>query len=215
MSRENNRYNLVEKSKFLLFNLIYLLLVFSLMRCGLPANESDEGEVHTIEGVHNVKPLELREKLVHNHFSDLIGDRRTALLLIKYADRYELDLYLLYAMIKVESSFDSYKITRKGSRGLRVGLCQLDPDLFKELDIKELIDEEVNISRGSALLKEALEKYGGNPVLALASFREGKSKIVKKQLGKETLDYIQAIFIEQERIKESVELYLKEHEYLF
>lgn len=214
MLNPENRADLLKNLKFLLFNMLYLVLIFSLIKCPSPLEVDNSDEVKTMEGVHNVKPFNTRERLIHNHLSDLIGDRRTALLVMKYADRYELELNFLYALIKVESGFDSFKITRRGDLGIRVGLCQLNPADFVELEIKELIDEEVNIGKGAALLRECLDIYEENPVMALASYREGKSRILKKQLGKESLDYIQAIFIEQDEIALSIKEYLKEHEFL-
>jgi len=93
----------------------------------------------------------------------------------KAADHYQLPFSLLKAIIKVESDFDPFAVSRKGAQGL----MQIMPDNQIELQIKNAFDPAENIMAGTRYLKYLLEKFNKNITLALAAYNAGPSVVEK------------------------------------
>lgn len=100
-----------------------------------------------------------------------------------YSEEYNVDKYLVLAIIKNESNF---KVEAKSSKNAK-GLMQLMNDTAEEvagkLDIeyKEelLYDEKINIQLGTKYISELLEKYNGNYILAVITYNAGMGKVDK------------------------------------
>lgn len=108
----------------------------------------------------------------------------------KYAEEYNLDKYLVYAVIKVESKFNPEAISNAGA----VGLMQVMEDTAKECNEKggfgydipeDLSNPEVNIRIGCYYLNLLYEKYG-DMELAVMAYNGGKGN-VDKWLADESL----------------------------
>lgn len=89
---------------------------------------------------------------------------------------YEVDIYLVYAIIKVESSFDA---SAKSSAGA-LGLMQLIPDTAEymkgeELAEEELFDPTINIDLGIKYLKYLSEKFNSREWVIVA-YNAGETK---------------------------------------
>lgn len=82
----------------------------------------------------------------------------------KYAYEYGIPEYVVYSVIKVESSFDSGAVSDDGA----VGLMQMMPDTFnwltsmrkENLDSAMLYDPETNIKYGTYYLSYLYVRYG-------------------------------------------------------
>ncbi|MFU0833636.1 MAG: Lytic transglycosylase domain-containing protein [Oscillospiraceae bacterium] len=82
----------------------------------------------------------------------------------KYAQEYNLDPALVYAVIRSESNFNADAESRSGA----LGLMQLMPDTFQWLQESEnesysdenLLQPDINIRYGCRYLSMMLEKYG-------------------------------------------------------
>ena len=82
----------------------------------------------------------------------------------KYASQYGVPEYLVYAVIKTESDFESGAVSEAGA----VGLMQMMPDTFnwlttitkEKLDTGLLYDPETNIKYGTYYLSYLYLKYG-------------------------------------------------------
>ncbi len=90
----------------------------------------------------------------------------------KYGAEYGVPEYILYAVIKTESDFESNKLSDRGD----VGLMQLSPDTFawlttltkEELDPGILYDPETNIRYGAYMLSYLYTEYSRwNTVFAI------------------------------------------------
>ncbi len=97
-----------------------------------------------------------------------------------YADKYDLDEELIYAVIKAESNFDKNAKSSKGAIGLMQLMEETAQDIAKKENIEidydnikeELLDVDTNINIGSKYLKELLNKYG-NKEIAVAAYNAG------------------------------------------
>lgn len=106
-----------------------------------------------------------------------------------YANRYKLDKYLVQAVIKAESNFDRYAVSKAGAQGL----MQLMPGTSAEMSISDPFDPGQNIAGGTQYLFRLLKLFDNNLDLTLAAYNAGPGN-VKKYKGvppfPETRNYI-------------------------
>lgn len=100
----------------------------------------------------------------------------------KYAQEYEVDELLIYAMIKAESNFKTNSVSSSGA----IGLMQLMEETAKEVAQKieyrytskeELFEPELNIRLGTYYFSELLQRYEGNVALALTAYNAGTGTV--------------------------------------
>ena len=106
--------------------------------------------------------------------------------------RYGLSFFLIKAMIKVESNFDSRAVSKKGA----LGLMQIMPQNLQAFNIQEPYDPEDNIMGGARYFKSLIERFDEKLPLALAAYNAGPT-IVDKYRDippiKETKDYVKKV----------------------
>lgn len=108
------------------------------------------------------------------------------------AETYNVDINLLKAIAKTESSFNPNATSSAGA----MGVMQLMPFVSEELGIEDAYDAHDNIMGGASVIASHLEKYDGDLSLALAAYNAGSgavdraggvpsyaSKYVEKVLG--------------------------------
>lgn len=101
----------------------------------------------------------------------------------KYAEEYNIDKYLVYAIIKAESNFDE----EAKSTSNAVGLMQImESTAFEtankiDLDVSEedLFNPELNIKIGLKYFTSLLEKYNNNYNLAIIAYNAGIGNVDK------------------------------------
>ena len=101
---------------------------------------------------------------------------------LEYSVKYDLDPYLVFAMIKVESNFKSDAMSSKNARGLMqitdktgkwgAGLLKLD-----NYSLNSLYDPETNIYIGCWYIKSLLKEFGNDVDLALAAYNGGSGNV--------------------------------------
>ncbi len=89
--------------------------------------------------------------------------------------QYHVPQSLLKAVAKVESGFDADAVSRCGAQGI----MQLMPGTAASLGVENALDPEQNIMGGAKYLSQLLERYGGNPTLALAAYNAGSGNVAK------------------------------------
>jgi soluble lytic murein transglycosylase len=103
-------------------------------------------------------------------------------LIFKYAAVYEQDPYLLAAIIKAESNFDSRAVSAKGARGL----MQIMPETgewvagqlgYASFKKDQLFEPETNIKFGAWYLDDLDKEYDGSTILMLAAYNGGRGNV--------------------------------------
>jgi soluble lytic murein transglycosylase-like protein len=85
------------------------------------------------------------------------------------ADYYQLPVTLLWAVIKVESNFDSDARSRAGAQGL----MQLMPGTAAELGVRDPFDPDQNIFGGARYLRLLANRFAGDLQYTLAGYNAG------------------------------------------
>lgn len=114
-------------------------------------------------------------------------------LILKAANRYQVDLALIKAIIMAESNYDPKAVSKRGAKGL----MQLMPKTAEALGVGDSFDPEHNINAGVRHFKNLLDQFDGDVKLALAAYNAGSRK-VRKYRGvppfRATRRYIKKVF---------------------
>jgi soluble lytic murein transglycosylase len=101
----------------------------------------------------------------------------------KYSKMYDLDPYLVYAVIREESRFKSQALSRSWAHGLMQIIPSTGRKLSRALGISysrwKLYNPRVNIQMGSYFLAELIKRFDGNISLALAGYNGGPVRVSK------------------------------------
>jgi len=87
--------------------------------------------------------------------------------------RHGVDFFLVKAMIKAESNFDPWAVSRKGA----MGLMQIMPSNFSMLKVNDPFNPWENILGGTRYLKTLMKRFDGKLPLALAAYNAGPSVV--------------------------------------
>ena len=103
-----------------------------------------------------------------------------------YAKEYQVDEYLIYALIKAESNFNPEAVSGKDAKGLMQLVPSTAYDVAKNLELnlteeeieEKLLNVDFNINLGTKYLSILLEKYQ-NIQLALTAYNAGIGTVDK------------------------------------
>jgi len=109
-----------------------------------------------------------------------------------WSGRYRLDPNMVLGVIKAESNFDPYAVSKAGARGL----MQLMPGTAADMRVSDVFDPEQNIAGGTQYLAKMLELFDNRIELALAAYNAGPTA-VQEHKGvppyKETKAYVKKV----------------------
>lgn len=91
------------------------------------------------------------------------------------ARNYGLDSALLHAVISVESKYNPNAVSPQGARGM----MQLMPRTAKRYGVTNAFDPAQNIDGGAHYLRDLLQMFDNDLVLALAAYNAGESSVAK------------------------------------
>ena len=124
-----------------------------------------------------------------------------------------LDPYLILALIRQESLFDTYAVSPAHAFGLMQLIPATAARLAKELGLpqpspEKLFDPELNLTLGTFYLRELLRLYANDPVKALAAYNAGENaatrwesqiltddpdEFIERITYRETLQYVKLV----------------------
>ncbi|HWP85994.1 MAG TPA: lytic transglycosylase domain-containing protein [Terriglobia bacterium] len=91
------------------------------------------------------------------------------------ASRHDIDPDLIRAIVKVESDFNPYAVSRAGARGL----MQLVPATARRFGVSNPFDPWANLDGGIRYLKHLLGMYNGDLHLTLAAYNAGENSVAR------------------------------------
>ena len=108
------------------------------------------------------------------------------------ANTHGVDPGLVRAVMKTESNFNRWAVSKKGA----LGLMQLIPETGRRYGVQDFFDPQQNVDGGVRYLKFLLEKFNGNIDLSLAAYNAGENLVAK--LGRvppipETTNYVRKV----------------------
>jgi soluble lytic murein transglycosylase-like protein len=106
-------------------------------------------------------------------FKPARDDGRYDDLIREVADRQGLEFALVKAVVRAESGFDPFAISRKGAQGL----MQLMPATARMHGVRESFRPRDNIDGGVRHLRMLFDRYGGNLPLSLAAYNAGSGRV--------------------------------------
>ena len=147
---------------------------------------SEAPKLPEVKKTQSINPFATVAKTVSKDKTAIYGYIKDA------CDKYGVEEKLIRALIKQESGFNPNALSSAGAQGL----MQLMPSTARSLGVKDAFDPQQNIEGGVKYLKQMLDKYNGNKILALAAYNAGPGA-VDKYSGvppyKETQNYVKAI----------------------
>ncbi|WP_419174232.1 transglycosylase SLT domain-containing protein [Desulfosediminicola sp.] len=106
--------------------------------------------------------------------------------------RYNVDPYLIKAVIRTESAFNHRAVSKKGAQGL----MQLMPETARQLGVPDPFNPRQNIDGGTRYLKQLLDTFHGDLRLSIAAYNAGPGA-VKRAGGipkfPETINYVSRV----------------------
>ena len=174
---------------------LLMLICFVLPACAdIYKYEDDEGVLHltNVPSNHRAKyVLIMKEKRVQ--FPRGINITDYDKIISKAANKFNLDVALIKAVIKAESNFNHQAVSSKGAKGL----MQLMPQTANALNVEDIFHPENNIEGGARYLRYLLNLYRGNLTLALAAYNAGEGAVAKYNYNippyRETQTYIKRV----------------------
>ena len=137
---------------------------------------SYSGTIARLEAENEAASVELAVlKVLERHRLRVSPAKRhdVASTIIKVAQRYKLAPELILAVIFTESSFDPDAKSEVGA----VGLMQLMPATARQFGVRNPFNPIENIRAGVAYLRQLLDRYNNDEVLALAAYNAGPNTV--------------------------------------
>jgi soluble lytic murein transglycosylase-like protein len=131
-------------------------------------------ETHSSSGIH-AKDL--------NHYDPLISE---------FSRKYQVDFALIKAMIRAESGFNPFAVSRKGAKGL----MQLMPETALRMSISNVFSPRENIEGGVRYFKYLLSLFNNDLRLSLAAYNAGENLVFERRSippYRETVEYVRRV----------------------
>jgi soluble lytic murein transglycosylase-like protein len=113
-------------------------------------------------------------------------------LISEFSKKYQVDFALIKAIIRAESGFNPFAVSRKGAKGL----MQLMPETASRLNVSNIFNPKENIEGGVRHVKYLLSLFNDDLRLSLAAYNAGENLVSDLRSippYRETVDYVQRV----------------------
>ena len=162
----------------------------------------EQGDYYTsarwgIASLENEKTMEGYKLAYLRPFEDLV---------LQSAEKYNLDPYLIWSVMREESRYRPDAVSRVGARGLMQIMPATGKDIAsrkgKKITDDDLLNPEINIDFGAFYLRSMLDLFDGDTEKALAAYNGGQGNVKKwavSPLGYASEDFPTAITFQETR----------------
>jgi len=182
-----------------LFLFLCLLLEAVPTSAGIYRYEDERGVIHFTNCPRDSKfKLYIKESKeeVENLNQSLIqyakDSNRYDHLISEFCQKYQVDFALIKAMIRAESGFNPYAVSRKGAKGL----MQLMPQTALRMNVSNIHNPKENIEGGVRYFKYLLSLFNDDLRLSLAAYNAGENLVSELRSippYRETVDYVRKV----------------------
>jgi soluble lytic murein transglycosylase-like protein len=128
-----------------------------------------------------------------NHsFSYIKDSNQYDSLISELSKKYQVDFALIKAMIRAESGFNPFAVSRKGAKGL----MQLMPETALRMNVSNIYNPKENIEGGVRYFKYLLSLFDNDLRLSLAAYNAGENVVGELRSippYRETIDYVKKV----------------------
>ena len=174
--------------------IVMFLGIFCLSFAEIYQHMDEQGTIH-----YSNQPLQetfwARIKRVEPHKKPTVEGSNTIFfdsIISKASREFNIDEYLIRAIIRAESDFNPNAISPAGASGL----MQLMPFTAQEMNVENIFDPEENIFGGTKYLRYLLGRFSNDIELSLAAYNAGE-KAVRENNGipnyPETINYVKKV----------------------
>jgi soluble lytic murein transglycosylase-like protein len=113
-------------------------------------------------------------------------------LISELSKRYQVDFALIKAMIRAESGFNPFAVSRKGAKGL----MQLMPETASRMNVSNIFNPRENVEGGVRYFKYLLSLFNNDLRLSLAAYNAGENVVAELRSippYRETVDYVKKV----------------------
>src|SRR4030042_1700993 len=113
-------------------------------------------------------------------------------LISEFSKKYQVDFALIKAMIRAESGFNPFAVSRKGAKGL----MQLMPETASRMNVSNILNPRENIEGGVRYFKYLLSLFDNDIRLSLAAYNAGENLVGELRSippYRETVDYVRKV----------------------
>ncbi|HVP76986.1 MAG TPA: lytic transglycosylase domain-containing protein [Thermodesulfobacteriota bacterium] len=113
-------------------------------------------------------------------------------LISEFCKKYQVDFALIKAIIRAESGFNPFAVSRKGAKGL----MQLMPETASRMNVSNVFNPRENIEGGVRHFKNLLSLFDNDIRLSLAAYNAGENLVADLRSippYRETVDYIRKV----------------------
>ncbi len=113
-------------------------------------------------------------------------------LITEFSKKYHVDFALIKAMIRAESGFNPFAVSRKGAKGL----MQLMPETASRMNVSNVFSPRDNIEGGVRHFKNLLSLFDNDIRLSLAAYNAGENLVADLRSippYRETVDYVRKV----------------------
>jgi soluble lytic murein transglycosylase-like protein len=187
--------------KYIVTLVIFYCLLFlpGLSSAGIYKYVDENGTIHFTNCPRDPKfKLYIRESKEdvgdeNNSSSSYINDsNQYDSLISEFSKKYQVDFALIKAIIRTESAFNPFAISRKGAKGL----MQLMPETASRMNVSNIFNPRENIEGGVRHFRYLLSLFNDDLRLSLAAYNAGENIVAELRSippYRETVDYVRKV----------------------